>query len=349
MKTEVKRKRFEEEYAEILKRWNSMTPTEQDQLCSQKPNSLSDEEKKLVGELSDAVYGHEDGQFMREELSKQTQSLRGLAQSIRDRLLQEMILERVGEVKLSKESSRRTFIKAFWSSLSLTVRNEIIAKRWEDLNSSEIIWMPMLLRLVYRMNEKAWNKTISMKRTLLISQLDIHVQEDEMARIIGSNLYQIRTKLARWTQTDIALLIGATQNVISRLENGQGGDLRSFYALMFVYSKHVELDNFFSSDYKVTLLSETDKELKAQNDLLKEYFGLIYRRGLETMRQLLSEQTNEMRRLLMGEEIQQEQINLQSWIQENTFTNEEIVVMQSALQHYKKSFIADKSITDSQG
>lgn len=346
MKTEVKKKGFEEEYAEILEQWNSMTPKEQDQLCKKSPDSLSIEEKRWVGELSDAVYGHEDGQFMREELSKQTQSLRGLAQSIRDRLLQEMIKERVGEVKLSKESSRRTFIKVFWSSLSLTVRNEIAAKRWEDLNSSEIIWMPLLLRLVYRMNEKAWNKTVPMKRTLLISQLDIHVQEDELARIIGANLYQIRTRLARWTQTDIALLIGATQNVISRLENGQGGDLRSFYSLMFVYSKHVELNNFFSPDYKVTPLSEKDKELKAQNDLLMDYFVLIYRRGLETMRQLLSEHTNEMRRLSMGEEIAHEQINLQSWIHENTFTNEEIVVMQSALDRYKKSFIADKQTTD---
>lgn len=342
MKTEVKRKRFEEEYADILERWNSMTPKEQDQLCNKSPDSLSIEEKRWVGELSDAVYNHEKGQFIQEELSKQARNLRGLAQSIRDRLLQEMILERVGEVKLSKESSRRSFIKAFWSSLSLTVKNEIAAKRWEDLNSLEMIWMPMLLRLVYRMNEKAWDKTAPMKRTLLISQLDIHVQEDELARIIGANLYQIRTTLARWTQTDIALLIGATQNVISRLENGQGGDLRSFYSLMFVYSKHVELNNFFSSDYKATLLTEKEKELKVQNSLLMDYFSLIYRRGLETMRQLLSEQTNEMRKLSMGDEMLHEQINLQSWIHENTFTNEEIAIMQSALNRYKESFITDK-------
>ncbi|MBT28367.1 MAG: hypothetical protein CMO01_01810 [Thalassobius sp.] len=79
--------------------------------------------------------------------------------------------------------------------------------------------------------------------------------------ILGQRLRQLREHL-ELKQSDVAKNAGMNQNIVSRIENGKGGNIDQLLALVNYFNRFFYLDTFFSSHFEVVEINSISDEEK---------------------------------------------------------------------------------------
>lgn len=261
------------DFQKALADWNLLSRPQQDEYCKSDFNELQQDKKEWVSILSETVYNR-SGFFKRAKPAEQNKLMNELPNQIRKwqaKQMTEDILAADGCTVHSKKDQRDLIINSLWKNRPLFSRDEIRKKKWDELSSDEVIWMPVLIIYAFGISEKIWEKTSTEQRTKYIFRLDICIQ-NELGRIVGRNLCEIRNSLPNWTQEKVAQMLGVNQNIISRLESGQNISLCYFYDLFSIYSQYVSLDGIFSEHFTVSKASGNSRNSKKTLEITQTIF-----------------------------------------------------------------------------
>ena len=329
-------KKLGSSFEKALASWNKLTRQEQECLCKKNPNDLSEEQVKWIETLLEVTNSEKQPKFSSCKPEAKEKQLRKFAEQVRkwsfEKMVESIFLNnRLNSIK--KDEKRMLLINSLWIDKPKHVKDEILLKRWETLDQNEMIWIPGLLQIVYRISEKNWENYDNSKRTKLISQLDNFLRQDRLAVIVGGNLRKIRISLAKWNQSDVAKLIGSNQSILSKIENGQNVEIHHFLDLLAVYSQHVSIDGIFSESFSVIKKSDrrnTKEEIAEQTftrcqQTIKESIFLI--------QEILTRHTKDLMSIhqsTCGNQPTQEEENLK-WLITTQFSPEQIAFIRRAL------------------
>lgn len=85
-------------------------------------------------------------------------------------------------------------------------------------------------------------------------------------KIIGKRMHNYRLAL-NLRQTELEAKTNLTQNTISKIENGLGGSLEAFLALLNFYSKHFNVNNILNEEFSIVKDSMEQQTSKSYNAL----------------------------------------------------------------------------------
>lgn len=297
MEKKNQKHRVSGDFQKALSEWNLLTRSQQDEYCKLNFNQLPQDKKEWIGVLSETVYNR-SGYYQLADPTEQNKLMNGLSDQIRKwqaKQITKSILTVNGSGAHSKKDQRDLIINSLWNNRPLISREEIRNKKWDELSSDEVIWMPVLICHAFGITEKIWGKTTTEQRTKYIFRLDNCIQ-NELGRIVGRNLCKIRNSLPDWTQEKVAQMLGVNQNIISRLENGQNISLCYFYDLFSIYSQYVSVDGIFSEHFTVTKTSGNSRNSKKTVEITQTIFSNLITGlssdQLEIMRQALDSKIN---------------------------------------------------------
>jgi len=85
-------------------------------------------------------------------------------------------------------------------------------------------------------------------------------------KIIGKRMLNYRLAL-NLKQTELEAKTNLTQNTISKVENGLGGSLEAFLALLNFYAKYFNVNNILTEDFSIVRDSLEQQTSKSYNVL----------------------------------------------------------------------------------
>lgn len=329
-------KETEDTFKEVLSKWNKMTRQEQEVLGETPPNNLTQEQIRWIDVLLKNTSTEKQVGFASCKSAVQKKQMKKLVNQVRNWIFKkkvDIILRNNPATSIKKEDKRLLLINKLWTERTEVEKNEILLKTWETLNASEMVWIPGLLQIVYRMSEKDWQKCDNKKRSRLISQLNVYIRQDRIAVITGKNLQKIRTSLANWNQSEVARMNGSNQSIISKIENGQNVDIHYYLDLMNLYSQYVSLQNIFSENFSIIRIPEESEDTKYITEQIMEQCRQMCTDGMNLMQSFLMNQSKNLSEIVQTnlEPLPTRESDNFKWFMTTIFTPEQIERMRQAV------------------